>query len=198
MELIFSVEKQVMARVDNLVIASHSKKVHSCSFTFSEEWQGMTKSATFKKNHITYDVLLNNNSCIVPSEVLRSAGAFEVGVYGSDGQRTITSNLVSVEVVAGSPTDGLESHVTPSMYEQIMDKIRSIETGGIDPAVVEEMVADYIAEYGSGLKGDAGASAYELAVSNGYAGTIVQWLESLKGLKGDAGASAYEVAVANG
>lgn len=210
MELIFNIYKQVMARVDNLVIASHSKKVHSCSFTFSEEWQGMTKSATFKKNHITYDVLLDNDTCTIPNEVLRSAGAFEVGVYGSDGQRTITSNLVSVEVVAGSPTEGLESHVTPSMYEQIIDKIRSIETGGIDPAVVEEMVADYIAEYGSGLKGDkgdtgeTGESAYEIALANGFEGTESQWLASLKGEKGDTGntgatgASAYEIAVSNG
>jgi hypothetical protein len=65
---------------------------------------------------------------------------------------------------------------------------------------------------GSGTKGDPGApgatgkSAYEIAVANGYTGTELEWLESLKGKDGkDAtgetgatGASAYEIAVANG
>lgn len=32
-----------------------------------------------------------------------------------------------------------------------------------------------------------GASAYEIAVANGYVGTEEQWLESLKGEKGDKG-----------
>lgn len=34
-----------------------------------------------------------------------------------------------------------------------------------------------------------GASAYEIAVANGYIGTEEQWLESLKGEKGDKGDS---------
>lgn len=37
------------------------------------------------------------------------------------------------------------------------------------------------------LKGDTGASAYEIAVSNGFTGTEVEWLESIKGEKGDDG-----------
>ena len=44
-------------------------------------------------------------------------------------------------------------------------------------------------------KGDAGLSAYEVAVKNGYDGTESEWLASLQG---KAGASAYQVAVANG
>lgn len=44
-------------------------------------------------------------------------------------------------------------------------------------------------------KGDDGLSAYQVAVANGYTGTAVEWLESLKG---EAGLSSYEIAVANG
>lgn len=46
-----------------------------------------------------------------------------------------------------------------------------------------------------GIQGETGDSAYELAVANGYVGTVSQWLTSLKG---EAGKSAYEVAVAGG
>lgn len=38
-----------------------------------------------------------------------------------------------------------------------------------------------------GEKGDPGASAYEIAVSNGFTGTETEWLASLKGEKGDQG-----------
>ena len=43
-----------------------------------------------------------------------------------------------------------------------------------------------------------GKSAYELAVSNGYDGTEVEWLASLVGETGERGKSAYEVALDNG
>lgn len=39
-----------------------------------------------------------------------------------------------------------------------------------------------------GEKGKDGADAYEVAVNNGYAGSCLEWLASLKGEKGDTGA----------
>ena len=49
-----------------------------------------------------------------------------------------------------------------------------------------------------GKDGADGKSAYELAVENGYEGTVQEWLASLVGADGADGASAYELAVANG
>ncbi|WP_308769972.1 hypothetical protein [uncultured Bacteroides sp.] len=43
--------------------------------------------------------------------------------------------------------------------------------------------------------GIQGASAYEVAVSHGYQGTVEEWLASLKGVQGS---SAYELAVSHG
>ena len=45
----------------------------------------------------------------------------------------------------------------------------------------------YEAGEGSGLPGEDGASAYEIAVSDGFVGTEAEWLASLKGAKGDQG-----------
>ena len=62
----------------------------------------------------------------------------------------------------------------------------------------------------AGVKGDQGKSAYEVAVENGYSGTVTEWLVSLTGAKGDkgdngdkgnqgiAGKSAYDLAVEDG
>lgn len=47
----------------------------------------------------------------------------------------------------------------------------------------------------AGLPGPQGASAYEVAVANGFEGDETAWLASLEG---DQGLSAYDVAVANG
>lgn len=49
-----------------------------------------------------------------------------------------------------------------------------------------------------GKDGQNGASAYELAVAAGFAGTAEEWLASLKGQDGAAGKSAYQSAVENG
>ena len=58
-----------------------------------------------------------------------------------------------------------------------------------------------------GDRGESGKSAYDLAVENGFKGTEVEWLSSLKGKSGadgvpgqdgKAGKSAYDIAVANG
>lgn len=46
--------------------------------------------------------------------------------------------------------------------------------------------------------GPDGASAYEVAVANGYEGTEAEWLASLEGAGGEDGATAYALAVANG
>lgn len=40
---------------------------------------------------------------------------------------------------------------------------------------------------GNGEKGDPGASAYEIAIKNGFEGTELEWLASLKGEKGEQG-----------
>ncbi|HHU84247.1 MAG TPA: hypothetical protein GXZ23_03640 [Clostridiales bacterium] len=54
----------------------------------------------------------------------------------------------------------------------------------------------------NGQKGRNGLSAYELAVANGYMGTLDEWLESLRadsnGQDGKDGKSTYELAVENG
>ena len=52
-----------------------------------------------------------------------------------------------------------------------------------------------------GVKGEDGASAYEVALANGFEGSEQEWLASLKGAtgpKGEPGPNAYQIAVANG
>ena len=67
-----------------------------------------------------------------------------------------------------------------------------------------EQIVVNIPTGGEGGGGAAGASAYEIAVSNGFEGTEAEWLESLKGeqgvqgIQGVTGKSAYEYAQQGG
>lgn len=58
--------------------------------------------------------------------------------------------------------------------------------------------AGTVSEWLASLEGEAGQSSYEIALDNGYAGTVEQWLVSLKGNDGDPGKSAYQLALDNG
>ena len=51
---------------------------------------------------------------------------------------------------------------------------------------------------GSSVAGKDGASAYQIAVMQGFTGTVDEWLMSLKGIDGKEGASAYQIAVMQG
>lgn len=51
------------------------------------------------------------------------------------------------------------------------------------------------------FKGETGMSAYQIAVANGYVGSVMDWVDSLQGADGEPGASgisAYQVAVNHG
>ena len=45
-------------------------------------------------------------------------------------------------------------------------------------------IADFTVDTGVVLRGEPGLSAYEIAVKNGFEGTELEWLESLKGADG--------------
>lgn len=53
------------------------------AWTFSEEWEGLAKTAVFRGSDTARDVVLTDDSCVVPADVLtRSDGPLEIGVRG--------------------------------------------------------------------------------------------------------------------
>ena len=82
--------------------------------------------------------------------------------------------------------------------------VSCLEQGPIGPQGEQGPAGSQGVQGEPGVNGADGKSAYEIAVENGYNGTIEQWLASLVGevgAAGEAGAdgkSAYEIAVENG
>ncbi|MEW2297308.1 hypothetical protein ABZ719_32180 [Streptomyces sp. NPDC006743] len=123
---------------------------------------------------------------------LDSTGAFEVVLPATDAPGMIPDDwsYQVAEQLAGVATNRVYSILLPA---------EAPEVDLADIAPTDPSTPNYVA-----VRGD---SAYEVAVEEGFNGTVTQWLASLvgpQGVKGDTGATgpegndAYEVAVAAG
>lgn len=109
--------------VESKMLTSENKKTVVLNIVFDASWNGFTKSATFKssENGETYEVLLDNDACLIPWEVLQSKGVLSIGVRGvkSDGY-VKASDLVDYKVKQGAKGGESSENPTPTVYEQIV------------------------------------------------------------------------------
>lgn len=119
MLLTFTINKQLICRTDKEIPVAKSENYLYAQFSFSEEWEGI-KTAIFN-NGTAYSVQLDeNNTCLVPWEVITESG-FSVSVFC--GER-ITANVSFVDVLPSGYIEG-ETPAPPSqtVYEQILDEL---------------------------------------------------------------------------
>ena len=93
--LTFDVNKQIITRTDNNVAIADSVDYLTATFSFSEEWENCSKTVIFRFCHTVKSLILENDTCIVPWEVIK-AGGFEVSVIGVYGSVLITTNILNV------------------------------------------------------------------------------------------------------
>ena len=110
---------------------SNAEIVH---FVFSEEWDGMAKTAVFTDGVITVDVLQaqwNGDEVAVPPDVTTTAGRrVRVGVYGTDGNGvalpTIWTELGTVRAGADPSGDSSTKPVLP-VWAQLQNQIGDLD-----------------------------------------------------------------------
>lgn len=109
---------------------SNAEIVH---FVFSEEWDGLEKTAVFTDSVITVDVLQaqwNGDEVAVPPDVTTTAGRrVRVGVYGTDGNGvalpTIWTELGTVRAGADPSGDSSTKPVLP-VWAQLQEQIGNL------------------------------------------------------------------------
>lgn len=124
----FTVTGQRLVRNEELFVAASSREYLSTAFIFSQEWDDCTKTAVFRKaSDEAFSVFLDeNNSCVVPWEVI-ACPHFTVSVFGVCGDERITTNQVVVKVeVCGYGEGKTPEAPTPSVYEEILNKLDSV------------------------------------------------------------------------
>ena len=139
----FKVIKQQLIYCSDDYIVTDSWNYITARFEFSEEWGGLSKTAIFKGTNGTYSVLLTDDACIVPHEVL--AGGFSVSVYGSSGNMRITADSVYINAVkSGYEDNQTPPDPTPTVYEEILDKFSDIKQADSERAEQVKQNADGI------------------------------------------------------
>ena len=67
--------------IDENTINKGEYNIHTCEFTFANEYNGLIKRAVFTANKSYYVEINLNNICIIPEEVLQLQGNVTLGVY---------------------------------------------------------------------------------------------------------------------
>ena len=103
--------------------AEGTREYLRAEFSFSEEWDGLTKTAFFRgANGNTYSQLLENDACTVPTEALAAPGRVGVSVSGTLGETVITTDIKSFSVPA-TLSGGTPSDPEPTVWQKILDKV---------------------------------------------------------------------------
>lgn len=202
MNLSFEITNQLIRRTDKNTVVADSKNYLYATFTFSDEWQGV-KTAIFSHGGEKYHVLLENDMCLVPWEVIKQ-GILGVSVFCGD---LITSSTVYITINKSGYSDGgTPSEPTPDIYSQIISMINDIESGNVSDEKIAEAVEKYLSE-------NPVETLTEEDVQRIISEYVTAHKDELKGDKGDPGtdgapgkdgsdgipgASAYEIAVAHG
>lgn len=115
---------QAISFLNTPVISSGNVNYDTISFDFCSRWDGYAKTAIFYRNKDeVYYQLLTNDACIIPNEVLRDKGYVYIGVFGTQGDKTITSQVLSYRIQEGAVTEDLKpADPTPDIYAQIISK----------------------------------------------------------------------------
>lgn len=158
--LTFIVDKQIITRTDTNKPVSNSVDYLQATFSFSSDWDGTMKTAIFKRGLATIKaVVLENDSCLVPWEIIHENG-FQVSVIGVGNGQRITTNPVYVDIKASGPLTGdTSSPFTPSQYEQIISILEHLQGGATNKVLAKKSSNDFDFKWVNNEGGGGGGSS---------------------------------------
>lgn len=179
----FALSHSFIRLVKRTLVTSQSKNYVQAHFDVrSDDWTAPI-TAIFSARNNAYSVLLDeNNTCIIPWEVLTSAGTVNVSAFCGDRH---TANIAQFTVVQSGYTEGeMPSEPTPTVYEQILKNFEGKQ---------DKLIAgDGIKINGNVISAADAKSAYVIALEHGFIGSEDEWLASLKGEQGIQGAQGIQ------
>ena len=111
--------------VDTPRIYSGGVNTDSVRFEFDKVWDGYLKTAVFYtdiKN--PYFVVMTDNECVIPSEVIANTGKLYIGVVGVLDDKVITSEVVVYDIPQGAVTP-MEAPLAEDVWQQILAELRA-------------------------------------------------------------------------
>lgn len=133
---VIQADKSKLTIIESEILVSDAAKVYPVRFSFSSDWNGLSKVAIFyndyNENPKRYSMLIDDSGLVmIPNEVLKDVdGVVHVGVCGegSSAEHLPTLIISLGRVQQGICGDARESvDPTPSIYQQILSELASIK-----------------------------------------------------------------------
>lgn len=122
-----------LASPPELLTAGMAKAV-TVEFVFSDDWDGLTKTAVFSAGRTTVDVLesaWDGNKVVVPHEILADAGPIaRVGVYGANADGLILPTVwvtLGKVMPAAEPSGDPGADPTLPVWAQLQNQIGDLD-----------------------------------------------------------------------
>ena len=150
----FKIEKNQITRLDKELLTTENVNSVECSFSFSDDYDGLELYAVFYRDSTTNCfVPLNDGKCILPHELLEDAGNLYVGAYGvkntsSVVEKRVTTNAVAIRVEKSlSSSTSPEAAPSPDVWEQYAATILGYKTAAETAASTATAQAADACEY---------------------------------------------------
>lgn len=120
--------------IDEILEFTSSPPVYSgdvntiaAQFEFDEFWEGFAKTAVFYRDiKQPYQVVLKDDICNIPSEVMLTEGRIYIGVFGVKEDKVKTSEVVYYDIGTGVMTFGTIPEPSEEIWQQILSELQSI------------------------------------------------------------------------
>lgn len=133
MQIKINVDSQNLTLSTNSIVCGTNNFVE-CAFTFSADWAALDKWALFKIEQNTYEMYLEDNKCIIPTQCIAKQGEVIMSVVGrSEGKNITATAKDKLIVVAGRAFDGEgEERLTETYLEETLGLVQNIRGQVVD------------------------------------------------------------------
>ena len=121
------VTKTTISVINGYVLNQGEYQVDKCKFTFSDEYDGLIKKAVFVNGNDSYEMVILDNQCNIPYEILQSSADFILKVYGYSVEndeliQRYSPTSLRMFLREGS-YQGSNEVITPTQFEQYEAKL---------------------------------------------------------------------------
>ena len=125
-------DDQVLSAVKCPTIASGDQNTVMVEVCFDSSWDGYSKTAAFytSADPDVFEVILDDDTCVVPFEVLTAPGTLYIGIRGikASDKKVKTSTIVGYRIKKGAPISiETANPPTPDVYQQLLKKLDEIK-----------------------------------------------------------------------
>lgn len=163
--------------------ASDSIDYISAYFSFTDDWDGLDKTAQFSQGENTFNVILENDFCTLPNEL--TDGKVLISVFGQEagGTKRITTIPFELHIRKSGFCSDASSPIppTPDLYSQLLDRINSEisnipsklsefenDSGYVTYSDIPSKISQLENDSGYALQADIPEKTSQLANDSGY------------------------------